>query len=140
MDGGALNKRLTIEAPTAARDEFGQDNPVWSPVATVWAGIKPLSGRQLALAQANTITATSTHQVTIRYRPGLKVTHRLKYEQGPVCFPTMTAAQFAALTAGQFAAMASSTETPIRYFSIDAINDTEERHRELVLTCTEDVA
>ena len=98
MEAGTLRKLLTIESPVPAQDNYGQDVPGYVFVATVWGGIKTLSGRQLALAQANTITATSTHQIRIRL---------------------------------------STSPTPPRYFAIDAIDDPDERHRELVLTATE---
>jgi SPP1 family predicted phage head-tail adaptor len=116
MEPGNLNKRVTIEAPSPSQNAYGEDEGKgWTYVAKVWCSIKTLSGRQLSLSQANTITATSTHQVTIRYRKRLLPTHRLAYSQ-------------------------SGSELPVRHFSIDAITDTDERHEELVLTCTEILA
>jgi SPP1 family predicted phage head-tail adaptor len=47
-------------------------------VAQVWGEINPLAGRELELAQA--INAEVTHQVTLRYRPGVTVAHRLVYQ------------------------------------------------------------
>ena len=79
--------------------------------------IAPLSGRLLQLAQADATTATATNRITIRYRPDLTIYQRFVYapegtdEYGALVYP--------------------------RYYRIDAIDDTDERHRELVCTVTE---
>ena len=137
MEAGGLRKLLTIECPVPTQDNYGQDVPGYTFVATVWGSIKTLSGRELALSQANTVTATSTHQIRIRYRAGLLPTHRITYEQSGTLFAYMTDQEFATLTSTQFAALLSTSPTPPRYFAIDAIGDPDERHRELVLTVTE---
>jgi SPP1 family predicted phage head-tail adaptor len=137
MESGQLRKLLTIESPVSAQDNYGQDVLGYVFVATVWGSINTLSGRQLALSQANTITATSTHQIRIRYRTGLLPTHRITYETSGTLFAYMTDQQFAVLTSAQFAALVSTSPTPPRRFAIDTISDPEERHRELVLTATE---
>ena len=139
MEAGQLRKLITIEAPTTEQDEDGQDIPAWSTVAgPLWASIRTLSGRQLALSQANTITATSTHLVTIRYREGLQDTWRIVYDQiGAIAFDEMDDGSFANLTDAQFASLVGDIVVKPRIFQIDAVNDADERHRSLAITCTE---
>ena len=112
MESGSLRKLLTLQSCGNAQNAFGEDaSQAWTDLATLWGSIRNLNGRELALAKASTITATATHQVRIRYRPGLLITMRIVYAQGGPTQP--------------------------RYFAINAIADDEERHRELILTCTE---
>lgn len=107
MEAGTLNRRITFLAPTAVRDSYGEDDPTWAEVCTVWASLKPLTGRQLALAQANTATSTATHEIRVRYRADLegKVNFRVRYGE--------------------------------RSYSINSILNMEEANRELRIAATE---
>ena len=140
MDIGKLRKRIVIEAPTRSRDEYGQDIPVWTTIATVWGSIMPLHGQQLALARASTITATASDLIKIRYRPGLKIGfHRIRFGGSADGFDQLTEADYLNLSEANYDILAESAagSTP-RYYSINDINDPEERHNELWITVTED--
>jgi len=116
MRAGTLRRRLIIESPDRQRDSYGQNSPVWQELATVFASINPLSGKQLAMALARTITSTATHEIRMRYtrQIPLKVgVHRLK--------------------------VVAESGRP-RIFTLNAVLDVDDRHREWVLTCTEVVA
>lgn len=79
MRAGELNRRVVIQSITSiTKAADGQDMPNWTTDTggTVWAKVKPLSGRQLE--QARTIAATATHRVTIRYRTGVTTVKRLQ--------------------------------------------------------------
>jgi len=65
MDIGKLNKRIKIQSRSATLDDFGQQINNWSTVATVWANIKPISGREKLRSMA--MQSELTHTVAIRY-------------------------------------------------------------------------
>jgi SPP1 family predicted phage head-tail adaptor len=108
IEAGTLIHRIEFVAPVVTRDANNAAIIAWTNVICgAWASIKPLSGKQLAINQANTVMATATHEIRIRYNPQLvnKTTYRVKYQN--------------------------------RYFAINAILDTEERRFEMRLTVTE---
>lgn len=69
MRSGTLNKRVTIQSPTTPTSD-GAGGTIatepWTDLATVWASVSPLTGRETLQAQA--VEAETTHRVTIRYR------------------------------------------------------------------------
>jgi len=140
VDVGGKRHLITIQTQSAVRDSHGGNTPAWTTVAVVHGSIKTLSGRQLALAAASTITSTSTHEVRIRWRPGVTPNCRLRF--GAIAFDCMASAEFDTLTSAEFDAMVSSNfgGSKPRYFAINAVNDVEERGREIILTVTEQVA
>jgi SPP1 family predicted phage head-tail adaptor len=67
MNIGRLDKRITIQTLVAAQDAFGAPGAAWTMVATVWAELKDLTGREfLAAAAVQNMVQT---KITIRY-PG----------------------------------------------------------------------
>lgn len=67
IGAGKLRHRISIEAPNAGRDDFGQiTEAAWATLATVWADIRPIGGREKLRAEA--IGATLTHTVAVRYQ------------------------------------------------------------------------
>jgi SPP1 family predicted phage head-tail adaptor len=80
-----LNKRVTLKRPRGPDDpppdvdEYGQpiDNPIT--VATIWAGIEPLSGREFFAAKA--VNAEVTTRIPIRWRPGIDRTMIVQYKE-----------------------------------------------------------
>jgi SPP1 family predicted phage head-tail adaptor len=60
---------VTIEAPTSTPNELGEAVQTWASIATVWAGVRPLSSREL-IAHAQ-VEHQVTHEVTLRYTPAL---------------------------------------------------------------------
>lgn len=79
---GRLGHRIQIqENQYAASDAHGNPVPTWTTIATVWADVMPLSGRELLLAQQ--VNATTTHSVRIRYlstvRPDQRIVHQGRY-------------------------------------------------------------
>lgn len=63
---GQLSRRVRIQSRSGAQDSFGGPQLTWSDVATVWADIEPLSGRELESAQRT--ASEITHQITVRYQ------------------------------------------------------------------------
>ena len=64
---GQLTRRLRIQSRSSAQDSFGGPQLSWGDVATVWADIQPLSGRELESAQR--LASEITHQIIVRYQP-----------------------------------------------------------------------
>lgn len=77
MQSGLLRKRITLQQRSSEQDSYGQPLTTWSDVATVWASVEPLSGRELMAAEA--VQSEVTHQVVMRYRPGVTAKLRVAY-------------------------------------------------------------
>lgn len=77
MQAGKLRKRIEIQRRSTTRDSYGQPTTAWETLATTQAEIEPMSGRELVAAMA--VQSEVTHTVTIRYRPGINATLRIKY-------------------------------------------------------------
>ncbi len=77
MNVGKLNRRITIQQRTEGLDSYGQPNQSWIDVATVWANIKPIKGRELLIAQS--MRSEVTHNIDIRYRTGITAAMRVNY-------------------------------------------------------------
>lgn len=62
---GKLRHRIKLEMPIIVKDSIGQEGEGWQDVATVWASIEPLSGREYFNAQQ--INSEISTKITIRY-------------------------------------------------------------------------
>ena len=78
---GPLNKRIDIQARSATVDAFGQESETWATVATVWASVEPLSGRELLAAQQ--VQGETTHRIRMRYQSGVTTSSRLLFNLRP---------------------------------------------------------
>ena len=67
LRAGALGQRITLQRRSVAQDPTGGQLAIWTDVATVWAEVVPLSGRELITAQA--VSAETSHQITMRWQP-----------------------------------------------------------------------
>lgn len=74
-----LNKRVTIISPDGPPDEYGEPTEGPVTVATVWAAIEPLRGREFFAAQA--VNAEVTTRIRIRYRKGIDRTMVVKHQE-----------------------------------------------------------
>ncbi len=79
IQSGRLNKRITIEEDQGTAVEDSNEHiEDWKAIATVWAGfLDQHSGREYALADQQ--HAEVTHQIEIRYRPGLNSKMRVMF-------------------------------------------------------------
>lgn len=75
MNAGDLNRRVTIQQRATGQNAYGEPNTGWTDVATVWAAIADVNGREFMAAQA-TQNAVQT-KITIRYRPGIVAAMRV---------------------------------------------------------------
>ena len=78
MNIGTLNERFTLEAPARPPDGGGGAGIAWEAVTDLWARVRPIAGdERLAHDQ---LAGRLTHQVWIRYRPG--VVPAMRFRQG----------------------------------------------------------
>jgi SPP1 family predicted phage head-tail adaptor len=70
MKIGSLRHRVALQQKTIAEDNLMQQSEIWTEIATVWACIEPLSGREYFAAKQ--INAEISVRITIRYLPGIK--------------------------------------------------------------------
>lgn len=71
LSAGALDKRVTFRTRAAGEDTLGQRTGAWVDVATLWARVVPLRGREwLAAGQTH---MEVTHRIVIRHHAGLAV-------------------------------------------------------------------
>lgn len=69
MRAGELRHRVTIQQPVESRNSFGEVTVTWQDVATVWAAIEPLRGREFW--EARQTVAEMDVRIRIRYRSGI---------------------------------------------------------------------
>ncbi len=67
MRAGRLHERVTLQQPVTTQDDYGQDIITWADVATVWAGVEPLRGRDFHEAQQHTNELTT--RIVMRKQP-----------------------------------------------------------------------
>lgn len=108
---GKMRDRFQVQSLTTTQDGYGENLPSWETLCEVWGHLENLSGRQLQLAQADTITSTPTHILHMHYLPGLLL-GRNKFQLS--------------LEDGTF-----------RTFAINRFNDPDNEHAELHITVTE---
>lgn len=70
-----MKNRIRFESAAKTRDEYGGFSESWTEVATVWAAIEPLNGREFF--EARTTNEDTTVRFRIRYRPGLDTDMRI---------------------------------------------------------------
>lgn len=63
---GRLSKRIQIQSRSSTRDSLGEPTLVWTDIASVWADVQPLTGRELESARR--LSSEVTHLITVRYR------------------------------------------------------------------------
>lgn len=74
---GALRHRIALQSADRTGDGGGGAVETWTDVADVWARIAPTSGNERVLAEA--ITGQVTHEITIRFRSGVRPAMRFRF-------------------------------------------------------------
>jgi len=77
MRAGELRQRVTLQEATEVRDSFGEVTKTWSDVATVWASVETLSGREFL--EARQLQRATTVRVVIRWREGVTPAMRVRW-------------------------------------------------------------
>jgi len=73
---GEMRQRITFQEKVEVDDGHHGHNVTWKDVATVWASVEPISGREYFYAHQ--ISTEVTHRVRVRYREGLTTEMRIK--------------------------------------------------------------
>lgn len=72
---GKLNRRVRIQSPAFGQDAAGEPSASWADVATVWARVRDISGREF-IAGGGVQNAVQTG-VVIRYRADVAAAMRI---------------------------------------------------------------
>jgi SPP1 family predicted phage head-tail adaptor len=79
MKAGDLRHRVILQRPIEIRGtDYADVQRTWQDVATLWASVEPLSGREF-FANAE-MQGELTARVRLRYRPGVTPKMRLQYD------------------------------------------------------------
>lgn len=70
-----LTQRITLQRPVATVNGLGEEVQTWEDVATVWARVQPLRGRDFFAAAQ--MQSSTDHRVVIRYRADVLATWRV---------------------------------------------------------------
>lgn len=70
MQAGDLKDRITIQRRTETKNAGGGLDISWTPVASVWAKVVSLNGRESVIG--NVLQGTSLFDITIRFRADLE--------------------------------------------------------------------
>lgn len=79
---GRLDRRVQIQAPTVTRGELGGAEETWATLATVWAQVRTLNGKETVIAQQ--VQSQASVVVTLRYRTDVEARQRVILDDGRV--------------------------------------------------------
>lgn len=65
MSIGERRHRVTFETPTVVQDAFGEPDQTWATLATRWARVMPMKGKERF--SANQVQADVDHRIVCRY-------------------------------------------------------------------------
>ena len=77
MNIGKLRHRITLLKQVNEVNDYGASVQIWRTVATVWAEVRPLSGREYFSAQQ--VQSEVTTQIWLRHIDGIKPTMKVKF-------------------------------------------------------------
>jgi len=77
MRAGRLRHRITIQQPTTSTNAQGGKIKTWVDVATVWAGIEPISASESD--QNHQLEPEVSVRIVMRYRSGITSDMRIKF-------------------------------------------------------------
>ena len=75
---GSLRHVVQVQSRTISRDDYGGAQQTWATIATRFAKVEPLSGRELWRAQG--VTPEATHRVVMRYMEAVTAKCRLVHK------------------------------------------------------------
>lgn len=78
MQAGRMRHRVRIQRAVEARNGLNEVITTWSSLATVWASVEPLRGREFF--DAEQVQSEVSHRVVMRAYPGLTARDRLLYD------------------------------------------------------------
>ena len=79
MRAGDLRYRVQIQEAVETQADTGELTTAWTAVASAWASIEPLAGREYLLSQQAQASATHTIRLRVIPRLSLTVKHRILF-------------------------------------------------------------
>lgn len=80
MNPGQLDQRITLQQETRVADDQGGAVSTWATLDTVWAEVRPLTGRERA--EMASVQAPATYRFRIRRRSDVTDTMRIGWNSG----------------------------------------------------------
>ena len=77
MNIGKLRHRIILLRQVNEVNDYGASSQAWKRVATVWADVRPLSGREYFSAQQ--VQSEVTTQIWLRHIEGINPTMKVKF-------------------------------------------------------------
>lgn len=77
MNIGKLRHRVTLQKQINTQNDYGAFVTTWQDIATIWAEIKPISGREYF--EVSQVQSEVTTQIWIRYCDGIEPTMRVAH-------------------------------------------------------------
>jgi SPP1 family predicted phage head-tail adaptor len=82
MDAGEFDRRITLQRKVEADDGFATVTEGWSDIATVWAKLIPMSGKEILAAAENAAFANARFKIRRdSIWSDLNATDRLMFEE-----------------------------------------------------------
>ena len=81
INSNAMRERVTLQSKSVTRTSLGEEVVTWSDVATVWAEVAPIRGREFF--DAAQIQQAVDIRVVIRTRSGVTPDMRLQWASEP---------------------------------------------------------
>lgn len=81
MNAGTMDQRVTLQQRTQTQNALGEDVGTWTDVATVWAKVEPLRGREY-FASSQMQSAVEV-KISIRHRADVETTWRVVWRGQP---------------------------------------------------------
>jgi len=78
MDFSKLRNRVIMQQNQPTINAFGEETEQWVDIATVWAAVEPIKGREFFAAQKE--NAETTVIISIRYRKGISSDMRILFD------------------------------------------------------------
>ena len=77
MRAGRLRHRVKLQSVSETPDSYGERTETWATYATVWASIRPVSGREVV--EATQVGGEVQTLIEIRYNSSVTVKDRVKF-------------------------------------------------------------
>ena len=77
LKAGQFRDRIMPQVATESKNALGEITKTWADGVIVWGRVRPMSGRELFIAQQ--MTALVTHSIQVRGRVAISVKDRITY-------------------------------------------------------------
>lgn len=82
LPAGKFSQRVTLQQASRVKDAAGATSDAWADVATLWARVEPLRGKEYFAGDQ--MQEAVDYRVTIRHRSGVDRTMRVMWRGNPL--------------------------------------------------------